>query len=370
MKPLNSSISPGKVTFTIPDGYCSTEISFTSYSYPVGVTPEPSGKPYEKAAVYSNVTASYGPGTHTVQTDLPCGYWSLELYKGSVTAQLNTENGHAADQQIARLVNSVVNSCSSSSDSSDSSSDSGSSGSGSSSGGSGAGTIADPVVIESFDFLDAKALCTEKDGVYRFQLTNRNSSDLTISYSLAGQKVWTETVLPAGGTKTIEIVSDQAAPLQLTVNGTTKTVARAAADKCSSSGGSTGGGTGTGTGTGTNGTGGTPNGSGGTPNGLENLGNSPVPTGPAQSPAPSASGNGQGTAGTDSGNGAQDNGPIPLGYSSLPQTGESFPWGYYADRSANGVRRSVLRPEAAAQRVKQKRGVRPLFFPILFDKKV
>lgn len=97
---FNSDVQGGTATFTVPEGIGEVEISFSSYIYPEGVIPQEDGKPYENQHVYDNVTQTYGPGTHTVQVDLPeSGYWQTDLYLGPVVETL-TESGHSMDSII------------------------------------------------------------------------------------------------------------------------------------------------------------------------------------------------------------------------------------------------------------------------------
>ncbi|MDT3428710.1 YqxM protein [Paenibacillus forsythiae] len=97
---FNSDVQGGTATFTVPEGIGEIRISFSSYVYPEGVVPQEDGKPYENQRVYDNVTRTYGPGTHTVQVDLPeSGYWQTDLYLGTVVETL-TESGHSLDTII------------------------------------------------------------------------------------------------------------------------------------------------------------------------------------------------------------------------------------------------------------------------------
>ncbi|MCZ8516357.1 LPXTG cell wall anchor domain-containing protein [Paenibacillus filicis] len=367
-KLLNPSVSPGKVTFIIAPGYCDTEFSLTSYSYPEGVVPKPDSKPYEKEAVYQNATATFGPGTHSLQVELPCGYYRLDFYNGPANAKLDAGYGPPSNLLVDWLVNSTANTCSSGSDASSGSGldDSGSSGSI-----GGFSSVTPPaVVIEGYDYLDVKALCSEQKGKYRFQLSNRNQTDLSIHYMLTNQSVWTQMLLPAGGTKLIEIVSGQEAPLRLEINGVQKVAARASMDMCSSdsgssssdsssagagstnggsySGSSSGSSSSTGSSTNVNASGGgssagSTNGStsgpgrtGGTNgSGTATLDNTQIPAGAAELPGPvqAVSGNDSGTmsgsAQIASETESLNNEPVALGYATLPQTGEGFPWSWY-----------------------------------------
>lgn len=96
---FNSSVNKGTATFTIPDGMDSIEISFTSYAYPDGTVLQEDGKPYEGQTSFDNVTNVYGPGTYTVQVDLPNGYFQTDLYLGAEVEKL-TECGHPLDKII------------------------------------------------------------------------------------------------------------------------------------------------------------------------------------------------------------------------------------------------------------------------------
>ncbi|WP_156130252.1 hypothetical protein [Paenibacillus durus] len=97
---FNSDVQGGTATFTVPEGIGKVEISFSSYVYPEGVIPQEDGKPYENQHVCDNVTRTYGPGTHTVQVNLPeSGYWQSDLYLGPVVETL-TESGHSMDSII------------------------------------------------------------------------------------------------------------------------------------------------------------------------------------------------------------------------------------------------------------------------------
>ncbi|AJY77334.1 hypothetical protein [Paenibacillus beijingensis] len=97
---FNSTVEEGTATFTVPEGMKPVEISFSSYVYPEGVVPQQDGAPYENQTVYDNVTATYGPGTHTVHVQLPPNqYWQTDLYLGPVIETL-TESGHPMDKII------------------------------------------------------------------------------------------------------------------------------------------------------------------------------------------------------------------------------------------------------------------------------
>lgn len=89
---INCMINGGDVTFTIPEGACPEELSFTSYELPNG-----SIHPFEDQVVFDNVTDVYGPGTYTLNIDLPatCGY-QTDLYVGSVLNDLDPAHGHGA----------------------------------------------------------------------------------------------------------------------------------------------------------------------------------------------------------------------------------------------------------------------------------
>lgn len=93
---FNSSVNKGTATFTIPDGMDPIEISFTSYAYPEGTVLQEDGKPYEGQTSFDNVTNVYGPGTYTVQVDLPNGYFQTDLYLGAEVEKL-TKCGHPLD---------------------------------------------------------------------------------------------------------------------------------------------------------------------------------------------------------------------------------------------------------------------------------
>ncbi|MEH7352017.1 hypothetical protein V7150_00355 [Neobacillus drentensis] len=96
---FNSSIDKGTATFTVPEGMDSIKISFTSYTYPEGTVPQEDGKPYEGQISFDNETKVYGPGTYTVEVDLPNGYWQTDLYLGPEVEEL-TESGHPIDKII------------------------------------------------------------------------------------------------------------------------------------------------------------------------------------------------------------------------------------------------------------------------------
>ncbi|CAM4024743.1 hypothetical protein [Mesobacillus zeae] len=96
---FNSSINKGTATFTVPEGMDSVKISFTSYTYPEGTVPQEDGKPYEGQISFDNVTKVYGPGTYTVEVDLPNGYWQTDLYLGPEIEEL-MESGHPMDKII------------------------------------------------------------------------------------------------------------------------------------------------------------------------------------------------------------------------------------------------------------------------------
>jgi YqxM protein len=96
---FNSSVNNGTATFTVPEGMDPIEISFTSYVYSEGTVPQEDGKPYEGQTSFDNVTKVYGPGTYSVQVDLPNGYFQTDLYVGSELEKL-TECGHPKDKII------------------------------------------------------------------------------------------------------------------------------------------------------------------------------------------------------------------------------------------------------------------------------
>lgn len=96
---FKTSVSRGTATFTVPEGIDPIEINFTSYVYPEGTVPQEDGKPYEGQISFDNVTNVYGPGTYTVEVDLPNGYFQTDLYLGSEIEKL-TECGHPMDKII------------------------------------------------------------------------------------------------------------------------------------------------------------------------------------------------------------------------------------------------------------------------------
>lgn len=87
---VNCQIQDGTVTFTIPQGACQEELSFSTYELPSGTI-----RPFDEQVLYRNVTNTYGPGTHTLTLDLPqqCGFQS-DLYVGGELAQLDERCGH------------------------------------------------------------------------------------------------------------------------------------------------------------------------------------------------------------------------------------------------------------------------------------
>ncbi|MCM3789895.1 hypothetical protein M3221_15995 [Domibacillus indicus] len=86
---FKSHVDKGTVTFTVPEGMKPAELSFTSYRK-IGDGNQTS---------YDNQTALYGPGTYTVQVDLPSGDWQTDLYLGPVIENI-TEAGHPLDKFI------------------------------------------------------------------------------------------------------------------------------------------------------------------------------------------------------------------------------------------------------------------------------
>ncbi|MFC0469021.1 hypothetical protein ACFFHM_00185 [Halalkalibacter kiskunsagensis] len=96
---FHSSVINGTATFTVPEGMDPIEISFTSYSYPEGTVLQEDGKPYEGQTSFDNVTDVYGPGTYTIEVDLPNGDWQTDLYVGSEIKVL-TECGHPINKII------------------------------------------------------------------------------------------------------------------------------------------------------------------------------------------------------------------------------------------------------------------------------
>jgi LPXTG-motif cell wall-anchored protein len=93
----------GTATFTVPEGFCGVQLSFSSYTYPKGIVPDVdqnNGFPYESQIFVDNITGTYGPGTHTVDINLPvCGFYQLDLYTGPVGQMLGSEE-HPADKII------------------------------------------------------------------------------------------------------------------------------------------------------------------------------------------------------------------------------------------------------------------------------
>ena len=106
-RPMSTNVSDttragkGTATFTIAPGSCEMELSFSSYTYPSGVIPDlNNGTPYAVQIFVDNKTAMYGPGTHTVEVDLPaCGFHQLDLYSGPVIKTLSNI-GHPTDKII------------------------------------------------------------------------------------------------------------------------------------------------------------------------------------------------------------------------------------------------------------------------------
>ncbi|WP_159881247.1 LPXTG cell wall anchor domain-containing protein [Paenibacillus puerhi] len=195
---LSPVMTAGKVTFTIPEEYCSIELSFTSYAFKDNVKPDHMGAPYNKQYVHDNKTAVYGPGTHTVEIDMPCGYWQIDLYSGPVIPSV--PYGHPAALLIKALVNHQVNGCE-----------------------------PEPTT-PTLDLIDVTAMCVNTTGQLRFELTNRNSTSATIGYTLADQNG--QVTLGANETKVIEIVSNSTAVLQLSLNGVSKDTVAANPQSC------------------------------------------------------------------------------------------------------------------------------------------
>ncbi|MEK8131419.1 LPXTG cell wall anchor domain-containing protein [Paenibacillus filicis] len=195
---LKPNLTAGKVTFTIPEGYCDIQLSFSSYGYKDNVQPNYMGAPYNKQYLYDNKTAIYGPGTYTVEVNIPCGYWQLDLYKGPVISSI--PYGHPAALLIKALVNYQVNSC-----------------------------TPEPEP-PSLDLIDASALCVNTAGVLRFELTNRNTSSVTVDYTLGGTTG--QVTLEAHASKVIEIVSNSTAILQVALNGVSKNTVAANPASC------------------------------------------------------------------------------------------------------------------------------------------
>ncbi len=98
---LQTSISGGTVTFTIPANSCPLELTFSSYTWPDGVTPNlTNGYPYDIQLHVASVTGVYGPGTYTVNVALPeCGYYQTDLYLGPPILVLFSY-GHPYDKII------------------------------------------------------------------------------------------------------------------------------------------------------------------------------------------------------------------------------------------------------------------------------
>ncbi|MDR4945190.1 hypothetical protein [Neobacillus cucumis] len=102
---FHASVKGGEATFTVPAGMEPIQISFTSYAYPEGIVPQADGEPYAGQTAFKNVTKVYGPGTYTVDVDLPNGYFQTDLYLGPKIEKL-TASGHPMDKIIAANVGS------------------------------------------------------------------------------------------------------------------------------------------------------------------------------------------------------------------------------------------------------------------------
>ncbi len=91
-----SKIVGGTATLVVPAGSCPVEVSFTTYMLPGGKV-----RPFEDQVVYRNVTATYGPGTHTINLALPACAWQSDLYLGPVVTQLIPNVGHPTNRIFA-----------------------------------------------------------------------------------------------------------------------------------------------------------------------------------------------------------------------------------------------------------------------------
>ncbi len=87
----NNSVAAGTATLKLPADACPVEVNFTSYSLPGGMA-----QPFDKQVLYRNVTATYGPGTHTITVGLPQCTWQTDLYIGDIQSELTT-GGHKAN---------------------------------------------------------------------------------------------------------------------------------------------------------------------------------------------------------------------------------------------------------------------------------
>ncbi len=83
-----NSVVAGQATLELPHDACPVEVSFTSYALPGG-----EASPFEDQVLYRNKTAKYGPGTHTINIDVPACTWQTDLYMGPVIPELTT-SGH------------------------------------------------------------------------------------------------------------------------------------------------------------------------------------------------------------------------------------------------------------------------------------
>ena len=96
LKNAGSKVVGGKATLVVPAGTCPVQVSFTSYMLPKG-----SIRPFEAQVVFDNVTATYGPGTHTINVNMPACGWQSDLYLGPLQAQLIPNVGHISSTIFA-----------------------------------------------------------------------------------------------------------------------------------------------------------------------------------------------------------------------------------------------------------------------------
>jgi uncharacterized repeat protein (TIGR01451 family) len=97
LRRAGSTVVDGTATLVVPSWLCPAEVSFTSYRLPSGMI-----RPFSEQVVHDNVTATYGPGRHTIQVDLPANCsWQTDLYTGPVIETLNDTYGHPPTRLIA-----------------------------------------------------------------------------------------------------------------------------------------------------------------------------------------------------------------------------------------------------------------------------
>ncbi|HEY0829382.1 MAG TPA: hypothetical protein VGE40_14880 [Bacilli bacterium] len=201
----NVTSGKGTASFTIPEGKCAIQLSFSSYTYPAGVVPASNGAPFNTQIIVHNVTGIYGPGKHIVEINLPaCGFHQLDLYSGPVIPMLSN-TGLPADKMIDW--------------------DSG-----------GQNNCATGSLLTIGSKLSLSTVCTESTGLkLKWKVNNSNSQAITFMWKLPGTgKTGTGTVA-ANSSVTFETDKGNGANLiQIWVDGKLMDVGKNIDEKCTS----------------------------------------------------------------------------------------------------------------------------------------